>query len=286
MAAPILCGVDSSAHARRAAEHAATLADRLGRRLVLVHAAGRPIVDPQTRRRPLGYDMFAAEHRRAHERWLAALAVDIGAGRAETRVEVGPAVDWLTALADAYSAALIIVGCRGVSTLHTVMLGSVSADLLRRSPCPVMVVPPRVHQDDARDRPARVVCGVGDRTDAPAARLAAQLADALDAPLTLSHVVPRATDPRLEHSARSLLSGVIADLAVHQRDVAVSLRHGRVSEELDTLAAEHDALLVVRSRGRGLLRSGLLGSVSRELATQGRRPVVICPRGARTHLAA
>jgi len=286
MAAPILCGVDSSAHARCAAEHAATLAGRLGRRLVLVHAAEQPSVDPQTRRKPLGYDMCAAEHRRTHERRLATLALEIGAERAETRVEVGPAVDWLTALAGAYSAALIIVGCRGVSTLHTLMLGSVSAELLRRSPCPVMVVPPRVHRDDARDRPARVVCGVGDRTDAPAARLAAQLADALDAPLTLSHVVPRATDPRLEYSAHSLLSGVLADLAVDERDVAVSLRHGRVSEELDTLATEHDALLVVRSRGRGLLRSGLLGSVSRELATHGRRPVVICPRGARTHLAA
>ena len=51
-----------------------------------------------------------------------------------------------------------------------------------------------------------------------------------------------------------------------------------IMEEADREGAE---LLVVGSRGRGPVRSGLLGSVSREITSQARCPVVIVPSGAR-----
>lgn len=51
-----------------------------------------------------------------------------------------------------------------------------------------------------------------------------------------------------------------------------------IMDEADREGAE---LLVVGSRGRGRVRSGLLGSVSRELASRARCPVVIVPSGVR-----
>ncbi|MBV9417145.1 MAG: universal stress protein [Solirubrobacterales bacterium] len=50
-----------------------------------------------------------------------------------------------------------------------------------------------------------------------------------------------------------------------------------ILKEADREGAE---FVVVGSRGRGRLRSGLLGSVSRELASRARCPVVIVPSGA------
>lgn len=54
--------------------------------------------------------------------------------------------------------------------------------------------------------------------------------------------------------------------------------YGYPAERLAKVAEdEHADFLVVGSRGRGALRSALLGSVSVELCTTGGRPVVVVP---------
>lgn len=56
---------------------------------------------------------------------------------------------------------------------------------------------------------------------------------------------------------------------------------GEPTDALEELAREADAaLIVVGSRGRGALRSALMGSVSRSLATRSSRPVLVVPPGA------
>lgn len=310
MTSPIVCGVDGSKHSHVAAQLAATLADRLGLTLMLVHVAGAPSVSPQRRRTTLGLELATSEHRRHHERRLRELASQLNAAQADTRVEIGLPADWLVETADACSAALVVAGCRGAGVGYSILRGSVSAELTRRAPCPVMIVPPlAAHPRAAQLAGGRIVCGVKTSKDAPAARLAARLAASLGMGLTLAHVLPaggpvdhapiqRSPQHRRaasERSALDLLSGVLGsddDAGTHLQRVHVlaedaiefRLRSGSdASEQLAALAAtEQTALIVVGSRGRGVLRSELLGSVSRHLATSASCPVMICRDSART----
>ncbi len=116
-----------------------------------------------------------------------------------------------------------------------------------------------------------IVCGV-DASEAarPVSDAARQLADSLAERLVVVHVVE---EPVQE--AEELASAIRARLDAGGE---VRLAEGAPAEGLMRATEEEDAdFLVVGSRGRGSLRSGLFGSVSRDLATRARSPVVVVP---------
>ncbi len=78
-----------------------------------------------------------------------------------------------------------------------------------------------------------------------------------------------------EHD-RSLLVEA-ADMAVEQGIVATTvLLRGDTVDEIVAFADSHDAdLIVVGSRGRGAISGALLGSVSRGILGESKRPVLI-----------
>ena len=61
--------------------------------------------------------------------------------RARGLVREGPAAQIILQVADEESASLIVMGTRGPSSAAELLLGSVSAEVLRRARCPVMAVP-------------------------------------------------------------------------------------------------------------------------------------------------
>jgi nucleotide-binding universal stress UspA family protein len=133
----VVCGVDDSAGGRRAARIAAQLARELGLGLLIVHVGEAP---------PPGGNgaAVATEHGDGSGAWhlLAAVAVEEDLGPAERRVEFGAPAKRLVAVAEEAGAELIVVGSRGRGALRAALLGSVSAELIGLSPCPVLVVPP------------------------------------------------------------------------------------------------------------------------------------------------
>ena len=126
MTGSIVCGVDDSESARRAARVARGLSADLGLRLVFVR-----VVDDGS---PEG-ELNAVAARLQH---LAECATDVDCG-AHWLVEVGHPVDGLLAAAEKEAASLIVVGSTGP---RSSLLGSISADVSRRAPCPVVVVAP------------------------------------------------------------------------------------------------------------------------------------------------
>jgi hypothetical protein len=102
------------------------LAGELGLRLVFVR-----VVDPDA---PDAQVSAIAERL---ER-LSAGASDVDCGAAWV-VEVGHPADRLVMAANDAGATMIVVGSGGP---RSSLLGSISADLTRRAPCPVVVVPP------------------------------------------------------------------------------------------------------------------------------------------------
>jgi nucleotide-binding universal stress UspA family protein len=144
MVGSIICGVDGSASAQGAARIARGLSGRLGLRLVFVR-----VVDEGSSREKV--DAIAGRLER-----LTSAARD-GDSSTQWLVEVGHPADRLVAAAADANASMIVVGSHGP---RSSLLGSVSAEVSRRAPCPVVVVPPGA-EDGLNER--RVIPGDGNR---------------------------------------------------------------------------------------------------------------------------
>jgi nucleotide-binding universal stress UspA family protein len=136
MAGSIICGVDDSESAKGAARVARGLSRKLGLGLVFVR-----VVEGGAPKKEIG-----ALAERLERLSGGATEVDCGAG---WLVEVGHPADRLVAAAAAENAAMIVVGSTGP---RSSLLGSVSAEVSRRAPCPVVVVPPGADANGRGDR--------------------------------------------------------------------------------------------------------------------------------------
>jgi nucleotide-binding universal stress UspA family protein len=275
MALSIVCGIDGSRQAQAALRVAGALAERLRLRLVLVHAVAAPGRDvpgiARARVRVRG-ERIQTLRRETGERLLRRAAA-AHALHAEWRLESGDAVERLCAVAHEERAQLVVVGSRGHGALRATILRSVSTAVVRRAPCPVVVVPPRMAGLPLEG--GHIVCAVEGGADRPAVAAAARLSRELTVPLTLSHILLSPSLP----TSREL--GTLAFLGTLSPDLGqgVQLRVGNPRNEILKLAESTPAvLLVVGSRARGPLEGGLTGSVSRELVRHATRPVVICRR--------
>jgi nucleotide-binding universal stress UspA family protein len=141
----IVCGVDGSAQARAAAITALRLADRLGERLMLVHVTPTqtllPVdsVSPQTD--PSTYVRSAELAYSEAQQAFDALSPDVTAADADREVRLGRPAMVIAEVAAEHDAEIIVVGSRGRGAWRSAVLGSVSAEIARLAPCPVMIVP-------------------------------------------------------------------------------------------------------------------------------------------------
>jgi nucleotide-binding universal stress UspA family protein len=141
-----------------------------------------------------------------------------------------------------------------------------------------------------------IVCAVdGSDADDEVVDVAKGLATALAGRLVLVHVAPptevsgvSAAPAGLERlreeelaDARGLLEGLAARAGATDAELRAEV--GPPADRILAVCAEEDAaLVVVGSRGRGDVRSAILGSVSHKVASNAGRPVVIVPPDADT----
>ena len=259
----IVCGVDGSTPARAAARLSAALARRLNLGLVLEHALPR------------------AGDRSAALAMLEELRSDLDLPTARLRVDTGPASERLATAG--LGAALLVVGGANGRADRARLGGSLRASLVRRSPCPVAVVPavPRLGGSE-------VICGVRDCADVATATVATRLAGALRLPLTLLHVLPAAVghdarsaprpgvlDRPWDHEAAYRLLEVVAKAVGGTPTLRVA--HGTAGRRLAHEASAADAgLLVVGAPTRGRLQATLTGSASAHLIYRSPRPLIVC----------
>jgi nucleotide-binding universal stress UspA family protein len=119
---PVICGIDDSSSAVGAIRVARDLAERYALPLVYVHVVDRR-----------GSDLRAAETLRESQ------------VNGELVVEAAShAGDRLVELAHERNASFLVLGTHGP---RSSLLGSVSADVSRRAPCPVLVVPPTSREE-------------------------------------------------------------------------------------------------------------------------------------------
>ncbi|MBB5788828.1 universal stress protein [Jiangella mangrovi] len=184
-------------------------------------------------------------------------------------------------------AELIVVGSRGLGGVGSLALGSVSTRVAARASCPVVVVPP-----GSRHLDGAIVVGV-DGSEHSDAALRFALARGRDEQTEVVAVSAyRAPFLPLQDVDPETMSVVGAEErrlaleALHQAvdrarqaiggpvDVSVRLEEGHPADVLLDLGRDA-ALLVVGSRGRGPVRSLLLGSISQAVLHQAAGPVAV-----------
>ena len=187
---------------------------------------------------------------------------------------------------------LLVIGTHGRSGFQRFFLGSVTEKVIRRTPCPTLVVPPR-----APDVPAgvriqfhRILCAVDlSESSLDALGRAINIADEADAQLTVLHVVELSPllidEPTLDFArireaaaadARRKLHELIPEQARTYCTVDTAVVEGRAYREILRHARERQSdLIVMGVHGQGALDLLGFGSTTHHVIRTSACPVLI-----------
>ncbi len=201
-------------------------------------------------------------------------------------VREGKAAEAILDAATSSAADLIVLGSRGLSTIQSLLLGSVSYRVAHESICPVLII--------KRELPViRKILLAVDRSQG-ADRAVEFLAEKSLVPpcpvlaLTVSpsrlfaELLPESSRRHAQESASAYLSEVERRLATRGFAVEPRIVEGDPAAEILLHAeAEGIDLIVMGARGiHGLAKRWLLGNVSRKVLVHATKSVLIVPAGA------
>lgn len=291
----VLCPTDLSEASTRALTYAAAIAKWYNATLTLLSVV--PTFDPMPVRSgelggpvqvvyPVSQDDVLAELRRIAD------AAGVDASLATLAAEAGDPSRVIVDRAAAGSADLIVVGTHGRSGFERLMIGSVAEKVLRRAPCPVMVVPPHAPAAlPAEVRFHRVLCPMDFSPAAlQALGFALDLARQADGRVTLVHAIEWLVEEesrQLAHfnvpeARRQLidmtqdrLKALVADESRTWSAIDEQVVVGRAHREILRVAADVGPdLIVMGTQGRGGLGLALFGSTTHEVVRAAPCPVL------------
>lgn len=286
----IVAGVDGSDISVSAARWAASMAVRLGSTLHLVSAVREPVTYVGQPLLVIPAEVWEEEER-ATEALLSRLAATIGDDHPSLTVttEVDPAVLSGPLLVElSRSARMIVVGNSGAGLISSMLLGSTAKTLADKSACPVVI-----WRQGTGDAGAPITVGVdGGATGQVAVERAFEVASHCSVPLVAVHTwnggatngivaFPEFTDRAgVEREEEAVLAESLAGWTDKYPDVEVErvVHQGNATKTLVERSAGSQ-LVVVGSRGRGVLARAFLGSTSSNLAHHAQCPVMICRDG-------
>ncbi len=242
----ILLGVDFSGPVVTALNAAKSLAGQFGGTLFLVHAVPPVLYGPGATPELLEADLDTA---RAQMEVVVSKA-NLGSIHHRTVIEFAEPTDLIDGIARAQSADLVIVGSHGADGLKKLAFGSVAESVLRRVPCPVLVIGP--HCRENLDTIRSIVFATDLETSAfRPAQYASSIAEEMAARLTLLHVRkpgPKAGESSLNGEDRLLLQKLRQLLppdAEQWCEPRVRVETGNASEEVLRVAQAEAANLIV-----------------------------------------
>lgn len=194
----ILVGIDGSEHAERALSLAVEMAVRLQASLHVVWAQEFPIVVPAPENTELAAAVLERLVDRCNEEVVrvrnecTALMDRIVDDRVDASLHIvrGMPIDSLLAAINTWKPVLVVVGSHGRGALKRMVLGSVSAQLCRRSPVPVLVVPPL--EQEQRAQTTQCVPGVDSGIEEVIVSTRAMASSCLDC----GHILDEDNEPR------------------------------------------------------------------------------------------
>lgn len=287
----VLCPVDFSDTSQHALDHAGAIASWYDARLTVLYVcANVPTMDVP----PLVLDDADRARLVASVKQMARRVPDTVP--TDIRIEEAESVhNEVLAQIAATHADLLVLGTHGRSGFQHLFLGSVTEKVIRKAPCPTLVVPPRA-PDVSPDAPAQfkqILCAV-DFSDSSLSALAyaLTLAEEGDAHLTLLHVIemppelrenPMAPDfdvDRIhavaEAEARRRLRDLVPEAARTYCTVETAVVEGRAYRRVLRQATEQKSdLIVMGVHGRGAIDLLLFGSTTHHVIRAAACPVLI-----------
>ena len=292
---PLLCAVAADDSARDVIDTGTALAEAAGLVPVFAHVATVEFaatssvipVGAAAGWAPFPAGGFHQAERRARER-ASDLLSGLGLSESQIRVATGSPTAELQAIASGIGAEAIVVGGRPGGGVKALTMGSVPRWLTVNGDRPIVFARER---PEIRPAMGPIICGLdpaaGDALHV--ARTASRFAALLDRRLVLVHVGNFGVgeeaevigyESLLEGNRRSALRRMhrLVDELPGDVPVEVVLESGWEPHRLVAQAdARSAALIVVGNRGRGPIRSALVGSISLELANSARQVVVVVP---------
>ena len=223
--------------------------------------------------------------------------------RWEPRICVGQPAEEVLRIAREDQAEVVVTATHGRKGLKRFLLGSVTERLMRTLPCPLLVVrdgdPARTPSDAERLRFSRILVGCDFSPDADLAFAhALSLAQEFQSELHLAHVIEMPTytellNPVLEHRQSSSaaikefiqgkLDALVPEDARHWCSASTVMLEGQPYEQLLKYAEQTAIdLIVLGSRGHGLIDTMLIGSTTDRVIRNATCPVFSVSPHART----
>lgn len=293
----ILLAVDGSRPAERASQLVAALPWREGGHVRIVNVApdradllGVSWMAPI----PLDADQIEKDVLRSHREALEAAELEIRSARDDLVIETallrGRVASCIVREAHNMAADLVVLGHRGHGPWESMLLGSVSAEVVDHAPCPVLVarderLGPVIFGDDgspsARAAEAAMIrwpmfTGVP-VTVVSVVEQGYPYASAL-APVLYLDTMAGYADAMTDHRrvARETCEATAHRLRDAGFEATAEVRDGDAAHELVTCAREHGAgLIVIGTRGMSGLRRLVLGSVARNVLLHAECSVLI-----------
>ncbi|MEU8011309.1 universal stress protein [Micromonospora parva] len=282
--AAVVVGVDGSEPALRAVRLAATEAARQHRPLRVVHGFIWPLLRVPVSPAPDAPPGGGLRHR-AEE--LVEAAVNEAEATAPGLSISGEIIDGEAAavlVGESPTAALIVLGDRGLGGFSALVVGSVAVQVAAYADCPVLVA-------RGTQRPDQPVLVAVDGSDASrrAADVAAEMAVSLGVPLVAVHAYrhpgssgagdmqPLVYDEaKLHREQERTLAGWLTGLTEDHRGLRLTCQATRGRPGTVLAEASRSAqLAVVGGRGRGEVTGLLLGSVSQSMLHHSQCPVMV-----------
>jgi nucleotide-binding universal stress UspA family protein len=194
--------------------------------------------------------------------------------------------------ADAMDADLVVMGTHGRSGFERLLIGSVAEKVLRKAPCPVLLVPPHVTATAPQDVSfANILCPMDFSPSAlRALDLALDLARQADGAVTLLHAlewlgeeepreyshfnVPEYRQYLIEDASRRLQALVVEKSRTGLR-IEGRVIFGRAYREILEVASDSGTdLIVMGAQGRGGIGLTLFGSTTQQVVRAATCPVL------------
>jgi nucleotide-binding universal stress UspA family protein len=273
----VLLPTDFSETTAEPVRHARLLADHFGAALHVLHVA----TDVERQRTA---DAELERFARAHGLDGATLAVIAAEAPA-------PGIE---AYAGEHGADLVVMGSHGRRGLERLFLGSVTEEVLRHAPCPVLTV--RTHLDAADQLPVDSVLAPIDLSDASLRALpfARTFAAAYDARLDVLHVVEdidlpaiygedianplHELFPEVQQRTRGEIERALAAAPGPEVPTAIHFAQGHAADAIVDFAEDEgsDLIVLTRTGRRGLTRF-LIGSATDGVVRTAPCPVLVVP---------
>jgi nucleotide-binding universal stress UspA family protein len=288
----ILCPVDFSEFSSRALHHAGALAYKHGARLTVLHVVpNRPFTD-------LPLPALTDDERRQLTDQVRRFGADLPAEVSpDILVREAPVVSReILSQAKAIPADLLVIGSHGRSGFERFLLGSVTEKVMRRAPCPTLVVPRRA-EDVMVDEPVRfrrILCSIDfSPSSTHALQYARSMVDEEGGQVVLLHAIEvppelRANPLVEEYDVAKVRAAAEADgLRRLQQlvpevppwcNVKTLVREGAAYREILRVAGEGSAdPIVMGVQGRGAMDLLAFGSNTARVSRGAALPVLIVP---------